>query len=426
VTSSVITPTDYGKAFQGISIPRSDPQRPPRILILCVSVGTGHVRAAQALELAFHEMAPPAVVKRVDVLKLATAPFRRCYGQMYVDLIDQAPQVLGFFYNLMDRFRPPEEQSHRWDHLRVSLERMSMRPFLHLLQSERWDLIINTHFLSGEIIASLHAEKRLTTPQAMIVTDFEAHRLWVTQPCVRYFVATAETGRYLQCFGVPAADISQTGIPIHPESARAKSRSACRARHGLSADRPVILQLAGGHGVGPIENVYRALLRVEVPLELVVVTGRNPAARKHLETIPVPPRHRTKLLGFTEQMDDLMVAADLAVTKPGGLTTSEALARGLPLAITYPVPGQEDRNSDYLLENGAAIKINHVPTLAFKVTALLRDPERLARLRANARRLGRPRAAFDVAGQALALLESAEQTTKNGQPLRKGNHRSGT
>ncbi len=378
--------------------------RPPRILILSVSTGSGHLRAAEAVELALRRTAPEAIVKNVDVLSLSTAPFRYCYGQVYVDMIDWAPQVLGFFYNLMDRYTPPEQQSHRWDRLRVKLEKMSMRPFLHLLKSQPWDLVINTHFLSGEIIASLHAERRPAPPQLMVITDFEAHRLWVTQPCEHYFTATEETARYVECLGVPRGAATVTGIPIHPVFAEAKGRAVCRARCGLAGDRPVLLQLAGGHGVGPMEELYRALLTVDVPIQLVVVTGRNAAARRHLEGIPVPARHRTTVLGYTREMDELMAAADLAVTKPGGLTTSEALARGLPLAIVYPVPGQEDRNSDYLLENGAAIKINHVPTLAFKVTELLRDPERLARLKANARRLGRPRAAFDVAEYALALV----------------------
>jgi processive 1,2-diacylglycerol beta-glucosyltransferase len=250
----------------------------------------------------------------------------------------------------------------------------------------------------------LHAAKRLRTPQLMVITDFEAHRLWATQPCAHFFTATEETARYLQCYGVSAGDVSVTGIPIHPVFAEAKSPAACRARHGLAGDRPVLLQMAGGHGVGPMAELYRALLAVEVPIELVVVAGHNAAARQHLEVLQVPPRHRRHILGFTRDMDELMAAADLTVTKPGGLTTSEALARGLPLVIIYPVPGQEDRNSDYLLENGAAIKINHVPTLAFKVNSLLRDASRLARLKANARRLGRPRAAFDIAGRALAML----------------------
>jgi processive 1,2-diacylglycerol beta-glucosyltransferase len=379
----------------------------PRVLVLSVSAGSGHLRAAEAVELALRRIVPEATVKNVDVLSLSIRAFRYCYGQVYVDLIDTAPQVLGFFYNIMDRFQPPAQHSHRWDNLRVSLEKMSMRPFLHLLQSEPWDLVINTHFLSGEIIASLYGEKRCAIPQVTVITDFEAHRLWVTQPCAHYFAATEEIARYLQCYEVPARDISVTGIPIHPVFAEPKSAADCRARHGLATDRPVILQLAGGSGVGPIEELYRSLLAVEVPIQAVVVTGHNTAARQRLEEVPVPPPHRAKIIGFTKEIDELMAAADLAVTKSGGLTISEAMARGLPLAIVYPVPGQEDRNSDYLLENGAAVKINHVPTLAFKITELLRDPSRLARLKASARRLGHPRSAFAVAEQSIAFLRPA-------------------
>jgi processive 1,2-diacylglycerol beta-glucosyltransferase len=143
-------------------------------------------------------------------------------------------------------------------------------------------------------------------------------------------------------------------------------------------DRPIVLQLAGGYGVGPIGELFRALLDVQVPMEIVVVTAHNTIGRKHLEEIAVPPRHRAKILGFTREIDDLMAVADLVVSKPGGLTTSETLARGAGMLIVNPVPGQEERNSDYLLENGAAIKVNHLPTLAYKVTEVLQAPERLA------------------------------------------------
>jgi len=162
--------------------------------------------------------------------------------------------------------------------------------------------------------------------------------------------------------------------------------------------------LAGGFGVGPIEKLYRALLDVEEPLEIVTVTGRNQKAKTQLEKVERPDRHRVKILGFTDQMDELMAAADLVLSKPGGLTTSETLARGAAMVIVNPIPGQETRNSDFLLESGAAIKVNNIATLSHKVTALIRDPERLAQLKANARRVGRPRAAFDVAEQSLKFI----------------------
>src|SRR5207248_916278 len=107
--------------------------------------------------------------------------------------------------------------------------------------------------------------------------------------------------------------------------------------------RPVLLQLAGGFGVGPIEKIFRGLLAVERPIELVVVTGRNAQAKGQLSAIEAPARHRVKILGFTDQMDELMCAADIVVSKPGGLTTSETLARGCAMVIVDPIPGQESR-----------------------------------------------------------------------------------
>ncbi len=165
-----------------------------------------------------------------------------------------------------------------------------------------------------------------------------------------------------------------------------------------------MLQLNGGHGVGRIAELFRALLEVEEPMELVVVTGHNAEARTRLEGITPPARHRVKILGYTTRMEELLTAADLVVSKPGGLTTAESLACGTPLVIVDPVPGQEERNSDLLLENGSAVKVNHLLTLPQKVTPLLRDPRRLTEMKANARRLSRPRAAFEVVERSLALL----------------------
>jgi processive 1,2-diacylglycerol beta-glucosyltransferase len=380
------------------------PARQPRILVVAASVGAGHVRAAQAVELALRQTVPGAVVRNLDILELTNAAFRKVYGQAYLDLVNKAPHMLGYFYDLMDQ--PSKSGKNRRDRLRLAVEKLNLRSFRRLLEEEPWDLVINTHFLSAEIIASLRARDGLDLPQVTATTDFDTHRLWVNQPCDHYFTATEEGERYLHHWGVPPTDTTATGIPIHPVFATPKDGAACRARHGLAGDRPVVLQMAGGFGVGPIEQIYRALLDVEVPLEVVVIAGRNEKTRERLETVAPPARHRTKVLGFTTDIDELMAAADLVVSKPGGLTTSETLARGAAMVIVNPIPGQETRNSDFLLENGAAIKANNVATLAYKVTALLREPGRLARLKENARRLGRPRAAFDVVERALTFAKA--------------------
>jgi processive 1,2-diacylglycerol beta-glucosyltransferase len=374
----------------------------PRVLILSASVGAGHLRAAEAVEAALRQTVPEARVKNVDVLELTNSVFRRLYGKFYLDLVNKAPHVLGYFYDMLDR--PSKSGKNRGDRFRLLLEKLNLRPFISFLRAEPWDLVINTHFLPAEIIASLRKQGKLDVPQATATTDFETHRLWVNQPCDRYFTATEEGARYLQSWGVPANDVVATGIPVHPIFSQPKDRAALLARHGLAGDRPIILQLAGGFGVGPIERLYRELLNVELPLEVVAVSGRNEKLKKQLEKVCCPARHRTQVLGFTKEIDELMAVADLVVSKPGGLTTSETLARGAVMVIVNPIPGQESRNSDFLLENGAAIKANNIATLSHKLTALLREPKRLAQLRENVRRIARPRAAFDVVARSLELI----------------------
>ena len=373
-----------------------------RILVLSTSVGAGHLRAAQAVELALRQSHPELQVQNVDVLQLTNAAFRRLYGKAYLDLVNKVPHVLGYFYDLMDQ--PSRSGKHRGDRLRLALEKVNLRGFIRFLQEEPWDLIINTHFLPAEIIASLRKQEKLQVPQVTVTTDFETHRLWVNQPCDHYFTATEEGAQYLQSWGVPGETITTTGIPVHPVFAEAKDRSALLSKHGLTGDRPIILQLAGGFGVGPIEKLYRAILEIDVPLQVIAITGRNESAKTQLEAIETPARHRAKVVGFTAEIDEFMRVADIVMSKPGGLTTSETLACGAAMVIVNPIPGQESRNSDFLLENGAAIKVNNIATLKHKVAALLHDNERLAQIKANARRLGRPRAAFDVVNRSLAIV----------------------
>lgn len=371
---------------------------PKRILVLSASVGAGHLRAAQAVELALRELDPAAHVENHDVMEFTNGVFRQLYAKSYLDLVNRAPYVLGYFYDLMDRQPSPQQKS---DRLRRLVEKLNLRKFLKFLCGEPWDVVVNTHFLPAELIAHLKRKGEFTAPQFTVTTDFETHRLWVNQPCERYFTATAEGAAYLAHWGVPRETIEITGIPIHPAFARPHDRAELLAKHELTGDRPIVLQLGGGFGVGPVEKIYRTVLEVDTPLEIVVVAGRNEALRTALSEIEVPPGHRAHVLGFTDVMHELMAVADLVVTKPGGLTSSEALASGAAMVIVNPIPGQEARNSDFLLEHGAAIKVNNTATLSYKLTELLRHPQRLAQLKSAAKSLGRPQAAFEVANRAL-------------------------
>src|SRR5262249_2076317 len=140
----------------------------PRILVLSASVGAGHLRAAEAVELALRQVAPQATVKNVDVLTLTNAAFRRVYGKAYLDLVNKVPHVLGYFYDLLD---PPSRSGrNRADRLRLAVEKLNLQSFIRFLQEEPWDLIINTHFLCAEIIASLRKQEQFRVPQVTVTT----------------------------------------------------------------------------------------------------------------------------------------------------------------------------------------------------------------------------------------------------------------
>jgi processive 1,2-diacylglycerol beta-glucosyltransferase len=318
-------------------------------------------------------------------------------------MVNGAPEMLGWLYDYLDT---PWERERR----RLLLDKFNTRPFVRLLEEYRPDAVVCTHFLPSEIISWLKAKGRLSCPQGIVVTDFDVHAMWLCHHYDHYFVALEETRVHLEKLGIPASKVSVTGIPIDPVFARPRDKSDARARLGLDPDRTTILLSAGGFGVGPIEHLVESLFELRHPAQVVAICGRNEEAKSRLDAFVargVPERHRIEVVGFTTAMDEYMSAADLLVGKPGGLTTSEALAKGLVMVIVNPIPGQEERNSDHLLEEGAALRCNNLPALAYKIDRLLDDPARFEAMRASVRRLARPRAAFDVVERMKQLYEGA-------------------
>lgn len=389
----------------------------PRILILTASVGAGHNRAAQAVELALRDICPEATIHNVDVLDLTNPAFRWLYGKSYFEAVAAAPHLVGYLYDRLDR--PLNRLERGMDKVRFGMQHLNLRALSSLLTGHEWDLAINTHFLPAEVIGTFRKWGRIDFPQVTVTTDFDTHRLWHNPPCEHYFTATEEGRANLAAWGIPADCITATGIPVHPLFARARNAWDCKRALDLVDDRPVILQLAGGLGVGPIEAIHHQILATELPLQVVVVSGKNALAREKLAAIECPSRHRRTILGFTDRMDELMAAADLIVSKPGGLTTSEALCRGAAMIVVDPIPGQESRNSDFLLENGAAVKVNNIASLRYKLTHLLSEPGRLDALRAASRKLAKPRAAYEVAERSLAILRPNEPFGTELPPLQK-------
>ena len=374
-----------------------------RVLVLSASAGAGHLRAAEAIEKAIRLRGLASEVQHLDVLKYTNKVFRHLYSKAYIDLVNNAPEVLGWLYDHLD---DPAKN----DPIRLAFDRLNANPFIRYLQRYQPDVAICTHFLPSGIISSLKGEGKVKVLNTVVVTDFDVHAMWLCRHVEQYFVALEETKVHLRALGVPESLVTVSGIPDR-SGFRGAQGQAGHAEEARPRPGPIHHPGFGGWfrrraGRAPDGGTGSAF----TPGAGGGRCGRNEALKAELaETVKNLAKRSAvsfTLLGFTTEMDELMTAADLFVGKPGGLTTSEALAKGLPMVVINPIPGQEERNSDHLLEQGAAIRCNNLPALAYKIDTLIDTPGKLAQMAENARAMGKPEAAFAVVDRLVALCQS--------------------
>jgi processive 1,2-diacylglycerol beta-glucosyltransferase len=372
----------------------SQPQEGRRVLILSVSAGTGHVRAAEALEKIFRRQPGVGEVRHVDALRFTNKLFRDFYSKLYIQLVQKAPTILGFVYRTSD-------EPWKTDRMRLMLDRLNTGPLERFIARFKPDITVCTHFLPAEIISYLISKEKLNARLSIVVTDLDVHAMWLCRTFHRYFVALEESKVHLQVLGLPGDNITVSGIPIDPLFGPSEDRAAQRLAAGFDANRPLFLISAGALGVSPAAGVLESLARLKHPAQALVICGKNTELKSDLEKQAAAIEKATpglsfRVIGYTDEMHRWMQMSDIYIGKPGGLTTAEAMASGLPMIIVAPIPGQEERNSDHLLEKGIALKCNEFTTLAYKLDLLLDNPEQLAVMRKNALAYSKPHAAETI------------------------------
>ena len=369
------------------------------LLILSVSAGAGHVRAAEALRARAAEAYPGVQATHIDLMEWVPSMFRKVYAESFLYVVEKYPEVWGYLYGRSDK--PPREYS-KTEALRKALERLNTTRFMKLLKDLDPDQIICTHFLPAQLLSRKIRKGAFKLPVWVAVTDFDVHRLWIHERMAGYFAASGEVAYRMAGKGIDPGSIQVTGIPIMPAFSAPLDKAECARSLGFDPARPILALMAGGAGVGAgtggggLEATAARLLSMHGDFQLAALAGRNEKLLAELGRLAEAHPGRFFPMGFTRTIERLMKAADLAITKPGGLTTSECLALGLPMILVNPIPGQEERNADYLLENGAALKAYDGAGLEFRVRALMSDPARLAALRARALDLGKPHAAAAI------------------------------
>lgn len=373
---------------------------PVTLVATYATAGEGHRRASEAIAAAAAGRQDVTVGLR-DCLQGSAAWFQWTYTQGYLRLVRCAPAAWGALYQGMDAVG-----ASGWLRgLRRLGNRSQEQAFVAWLLDQQPAAVVATHFFPIEVVAALKRRGRLRTKLLSVITDWMPHSFWLDPRVDHYAVASEATRQALIERGVSGDRIAVTGIPIDHRFAAPVDRAALAARLGLDPTLRTILIGSGGFGLGPVEALVRALGTVRGPYQLLVVAGHNETLRHTVETLRPRIPHPMQVYGFVRNMDELMAVSDLLISKSGGLTCAEAMARGLPMLIVSPIPGQEARNSVLLGREGAAAPLRRVSEIVPYVERL-QQADGLSAMAAAARRLGRPQAAQAVLDLALTLAQS--------------------
>jgi processive 1,2-diacylglycerol beta-glucosyltransferase len=365
------------------------------VMILAAGIGSGHNIAASVLESCFRAAPEVDVVEKLDILDATNEVYRTLYDDGYFALVEAVPWLVGWGYDAND---PPFKLA-KW----ISLwDRINTTGTAKAIKAFRPDIVVCTHFLPTRLVSLMLTRGVLEARLAVVTTDYDFQGLWLSSPFNQFFVARDETKAYMAAIGVPADRITVSGIPVRPGLGDQVDRETVLRRYDLRSDRPILLISAGAAGGGYTQTIVQQTSRIRNEFQAVVVCGRNEQLKRQIEGLVAIHRDRYRVLGYTNDMADLIRTATLFVGKPGGLSSSECMAAGLPMVLIHPIPGQEVRNSDFLLEEGAAVRCNYQTTVGYKIDQLLAEPDRIRRMAESARRIGRPQAGPRITSAVLA------------------------
>ena len=341
------------------------------------------------------ESRPGTVTDVRDALEISSLFLRTTYASTYNRVLARAPRVWGEVYK---RAGPPHDSWRQ--KFRTWLAVWGSPGYLAAIEEFRPDAILCTQFLPSEVLATWRESGRVKVPVATVVTDYAVHPIWIHRGMDRYFVAADSAKEEIVDTGlVPAERVEVTGVPIDPKFSRPIAAADARRELGLDPDpsRPVLLLMGGGFGWGPIEAMLEVVMDLPKNVQALVIAGRNEKLRARLAAKTASEAERIQIHGFTDRVELFLAASDLLLGKSGGLTVSEAMAMGVPMLVFRPLPGQEERNCDFLQESGAAIRVHDYEELHFRLMRFFHQPEILEEMKQHARRVGRPRSAFAVA-----------------------------
>jgi processive 1,2-diacylglycerol beta-glucosyltransferase len=378
-----------------------------KILVSYATAGVGHKRAAISVMEALKELSPDgsADISMIDSLDYTNGFFRWTYLKGFTFLVNRLPVLWGLGYYVTDNVYVNAVLS-KFSSLSNWINSIKLRKYLIELQP---DVIISTHFYLSEVVSQLRRVKALNSRLITVVTDYVIHAWWVNPETDMYVVGSEHARQDLLRWKTDPGKIEVVGIPVAPIFCKKLDRKIIMDSIGIRDDVMTVLVLGGGYGIGPIEGIVKAIDSVQIPVQIIAVCGFNSKLEGRLKLLRPNLKNEMKVFGYVNNVYEYMEAADLMISKSGGITTAESLSKDLPMLVIAPIIGQETRNCDFMTSEGAAMKINSLSGIKSAIEDIAAHPEILSKMKKAIRNIRRPSASYDIAQIALEMCGIPEK-----------------
>jgi processive 1,2-diacylglycerol beta-glucosyltransferase len=369
---------------------------PKRIILRYISEVSGHHSATMAIEKAVRAIAPNSEILNINAFNYTNPVSEKVVNRLYMGLIKRTPQIWDYLYD-----NPAVVK--KIQNIKNAIHRMNSPKLKKLFDKFKPDVVACSQAFPCGMVADYKKIYSSSLPLIAVLTDYVPHSYWIYDNVDNYVTPSEEVANRLNAKGVDHQKIRPLGIPFDLKFNDHIDREAVVARYGLDPSLPVILMMGGGQGLGPIKSIVRSFEKIDLPLQEIVVAGSNRKLYNAMRRKTKRLHKKIVLLGFADNIHELMSISDMIITKPGGITTAEALAKKLPMLIVKPIPGQEASNTVYLTERKAAIEVSDLREINLIVDDLLRHREKLAHMREQAAAISKPGASIDIARLLLGL-----------------------
>jgi processive 1,2-diacylglycerol beta-glucosyltransferase len=360
-----------------------------KVLVLSVSAGGGHTRAAEALKKSILLNSSHSQVEIIDAIKYINPILDKVVIGSYLKSLKISPSLFGKIYDLAET----EEGLATFSNKIIEVVVFRLVP---LIQSMNPDIIVSTHAFSAEMVSVLKSKGKISIPSVTIMTDYAPHAFWLHPHVNAYVVSNDDMVEEMAKRGIDKSIVHSLGIPIAPDFSKFHSRKTTLEDLNLDVNKTTLLLMGGSLGMGRIAEVYEQLQKVDGNIQIIAISGSNSKLYSKLIELQAFAAKETRIIGYTEEVNKFMQACDLLITKPGGLTITEALISGIPLALFSAIPGQEEKNAEFLLRHNLAVSLGDGKNCKEIIEYLLSTPATLKQMSENCSRYAKPDSGKDI------------------------------